>query len=29
VGLSLSYYLMFRSLAHEARADAERQQGQQ
>ena len=27
VGLSLSYYLMFRSLAHEARADAERQQG--
>lgn len=27
VGLSLSYYLMFRSLAQEARADKERQQG--
>lgn len=29
VGLALSYYLMFRSLGHEARADAERQQGPQ
>lgn len=29
VGLSLSYYLLFRSLAYEERRDAERQRGQE